>query len=64
MAWISNHKHEIEEKSTKISRSSSKVVGIRLVDLWEFPTLILIESSKISIASFLINEFFQYFAQS
>ena len=39
MPWISNHKHKIEEKSTKSSRSSSKVVGLGLADLWEFPTL-------------------------
>ena len=39
MAWISNHKHKIEEKSTKSSQSSSKVVGLGLADLWEFPTL-------------------------
>ena len=37
--WISNHKHKIEEKSTKSSRSSSKVVGLGPADLWEFPTL-------------------------
>ena len=30
MAWISNHKHKIEEKSTKSSRSSYKVVGLGL----------------------------------
>ena len=41
MAWIWNHKHEIEEKSTKSSWSSSKVVGLGLADLWEFPTLVL-----------------------
>ena len=40
MAWISNHKHKIKEKSTKSSRSSSKVVGLGLMDLWEFPLLI------------------------
>ena len=28
MAWISNHKHEIKEKSTKSYQSSSKVVGL------------------------------------
>ena len=39
MPWISNHKHKIEEKSTKSSRSSHKVVGLGLADLWEFPTL-------------------------
>ena len=39
MAWITNDKHKIEEKSTKSSRSSSKVVGLGLADLWEFPTL-------------------------
>ena len=39
MAWISNLKHKIEEKSTKSSWFSSKVVGLGLVDLWEFPTL-------------------------
>ena len=27
MSWISNHKHKIEEKSTKSSQSSSKVVS-------------------------------------
>ena len=35
MALISNHKHKIEEKSS----SSPKVVGLGLVDLWEFPIL-------------------------
>ena len=40
MPWISNHKHKIEEKSTKSSQSSSKVVGLGLAGLWEFPTLI------------------------
>ena len=44
MAWISNHKHKIEEKSTKIFRSSSKVVGFGPADLWEFPTLILAQT--------------------
>ena len=39
MAWISHHKHKIEEKSTKSSRSSSKVVGLGLANLWEFLTL-------------------------
>ena len=39
MPWISNHKHKIEEKSTKSSHSSSKVVGLGLVDWCEFPTL-------------------------
>ena len=28
MSWISNHKHKIEEKWTKSSWSSSKVVGL------------------------------------
>ena len=41
MPWISNHKHKIKEKSTKSSRSSSKVVGLRPADLWEFPTLLV-----------------------
>ena len=40
MPWISNHKHEIEEKSTKISQSSSKVVYLGLADMWQFPTLL------------------------
>ena len=40
MPWISHHKHKIEEKSTKSFRSSSKVVGLGLADLWEFPTLV------------------------
>ena len=35
MPWISNHKHRIEEKLTKSSRSPSKVVGLRPADLWE-----------------------------
>ena len=39
MPWIVNHKHKIEEKSTKSSRSSSKVVGLGPAHLWEFPTL-------------------------
>ena len=39
MSWISNHKHKIEEKPTKKSQSSCKVVGLGPVDLWEFPTL-------------------------
>ena len=34
MAWFSNPKHKVEEKSTKSSRSSSKVVGLRQADLW------------------------------
>ena len=38
MAWISNNKHKIEEKSRKSSRSSSKVVGLALADPWEFQT--------------------------
>ena len=42
MPWISNHKHKIEEKSTKSSQSSFKVVGLGLADLWEFPSLITI----------------------
>ena len=41
MVWISNHKYKIEEKSAKSSWSSSKVVGLGLADLWEFPTLIM-----------------------
>ena len=36
MPWISI----INIKSTKNSRSSSKVVGLGLADLWEFPTLL------------------------
>ena len=40
MPWISNHKHEIEEKSLKGSRSSSKVVGLGPADQCEFPTLV------------------------
>ena len=32
---MSNHLHKIEEKSTKISWSSSKAVSLGLVDLWE-----------------------------
>ena len=39
MHWFLNYKHKLEEKSTKSSRSSSKVVGLRLADLWEFLTL-------------------------
>ena len=39
MPWITNYKHKIEEKSTKSSQSSSKVVGLGPADLWEFPTL-------------------------
>ena len=35
MPWISNRKHKIKEKSTKISQSSSKIVGLGPVDLWE-----------------------------
>ena len=34
---------KIEEKSTKSSQSSSKVVGLGPADLWEFPTLILVD---------------------
>ena len=34
MPWISNHKYKIEEKSTKSSRASSKVVGLH-----KFPML-------------------------
>ena len=39
MPLIANHKHKIEEKSIKSFRFSSKVVGLGLADLWEFPTL-------------------------
>ena len=39
MPLISNHKHEIEEKSPKRFQSSSKVVGLGTEDLCEFPTL-------------------------
>ena len=39
MPWISNHKHKVKEKSTKSSRSSSKVVGLKPMDLLQFPTL-------------------------
>ena len=42
MPWITNYKHKIEEKSTKSSQSSSKVVGLGPADLWEFPTLAMI----------------------
>ena len=45
MAWVSNRKHKIEEKSTKSFRSSSKVVGLGLAGLWEFPTLVVRISS-------------------
>ena len=31
---------KLKKKSTKISWSSSKVVGLGLTDLWEFPTLL------------------------
>ena len=41
MPWNTNHKHKIEEKSTKSSWSSSKVVSYGPADLWEFPTLIM-----------------------
>ena len=44
MPWIVNHKHKIEEKSTKSSRSSFKVVDLGPADLWEFPTLITSDS--------------------
>ena len=40
MPWITIHEHKIEEKSTKSSQSSSKIVGLGQADLWEFPTLI------------------------
>ena len=42
MAWVSNHtdKYKIEEKTSESSRSS-KVVGLGLADLREFPTLIM-----------------------
>ena len=53
MSWISNHKHKIEEKSTKSSRSSFKVVGLGPTDLWEFPTLAVI--SKV----YWYDEYFQ-----
>ena len=46
MPWIANHKHKIEEKSTKSSRSFSKVVALGLADLWEFPTLYVIAFYK------------------
>ena len=32
MPWIANHKHKIEEKSTKSFRSSSKLVGLGPAD--------------------------------
>ena len=32
---------KLKQKSTKSSRSSSKVVCLGLVDLWEFPTLVV-----------------------
>ena len=47
MSWISNQKHQIEEKSAKISRSSFKVVGLGPADLWEFPTLNTLHSTGI-----------------
>ena len=33
MPWTSNHKQKIEEKSTKSSRPSSKVVDLGLVQI-------------------------------
>ena len=39
MPWILNHKHKIEEKSTKSSWFSSKFIGLGLADWHEFPTL-------------------------
>ena len=47
MPSISNHKYKIEEKSTQSSRSSSKVVGLGPVDLWEFPKLIVRLKNKV-----------------
>ena len=41
MPWIPNHKHKIEEKSTKNSQSSSKVVGLGLADCHSFLVLIV-----------------------
>ena len=62
--WISNHKHRIEEKSTNSSRSSSKVVGHGLADLWEFPTLFTRSVDEISVfwIIFLSNRNFTSFS--
>ena len=48
MPWISNHKHAIEEKSTKSSRSSSKIASLGSADLWKFPTLLTSFSDQLS----------------
>ena len=58
--WISNHKHKIEDKSTNSSRSSSKVVGLGLVDLWAFPTpCVPLKEKSVHIRK---NPMLEYFA--
>ena len=49
MPWNANHRHEIEEKSTKSSWSSSKVFGLGLADLWEFPTQMTIQNNILEV---------------
>ena len=44
MPWISNHKHTIEEKSTKSSRSSSKFVSSRMARISKLVTTYGIEN--------------------
>ena len=60
MPWISNRKHKIKEKSLKSSQSSSKVVGLGLADLWEFPTLLICNFTVSCQAAILYNEFKNY----
>ena len=54
MPWISNHKNEIDEKSSKSSRPASKVVGLGPADLWEFPTLLPGTMSSLILYFYLI----------
>ena len=62
MPWILNHKHKIEEKSTKSSQSS-KDVSLGLADLWEFPTLYIICVDKISLKCLFFNIFVLFLAK-
>ena len=56
-----NHKLKIEEKSTKSSQSS-KVVGLGPADLWEFPTLILVDHWSQFVVKYVLIFFQNNFA--
>ena len=49
---------KIEEKSTKSSQSSSKVVGLGPADLWKFPTLILVDHWSQFVVKYVLILFF------